>query len=124
MTDLKGSRQDWSSVLPSELLPQLEEILSASRIDFTTGPWRNFCEDDIMRILERAKGELWAKLKKSPIHTSSDLAQAWNEIVTDFYAQKYWGFVAGRVAGASVAKKMSDNKQSNELIPYLRSPEA
>jgi hypothetical protein len=115
--------KDWSSILPSELLPQLEDILSESRVDFTTGPQRNFCEEDITQILERAKRELWAKLEQTPIHTSTELAQAWNEVVTDFYAQKYWGFLPGRAAAASVAPKAGDelgNQPSNELIPYLR----
>ena len=128
MSDMQSSQQDWSSVLPPELLPQLEEILSESRIDFTTGPQRNFCEEDIKQILERAKRELWAKLERGAIHTSAELAQAWNEVVTDFYTQKYWGFLAGQGATDSVAPKVSgheagnglSNGSGNELIPYIR----
>ena len=108
---------DWTAILAPSLQNNLDEILAQAATDFTTNQRGYFSENDLQKILTKARERLYQKLQQHPAHTYSDLAQAWNQVVSDFYGHQNWGFQTQAEPPPKAAKPRADN---HELVTYLR----
>ncbi|MGZ6479082.1 MAG: hypothetical protein ACXWQE_07260 [Bdellovibrionales bacterium] len=63
------------------------KIMANANVDLTSTVGGKFSPSDWEKILERARTQLHEKAK-----TSDELA-AWQAVIRDFHASRYWGFI-------------------------------
>lgn len=106
---------NWNAVLDPSLENDLHEILSQAPVDFTANLRGYFSEEDLQSILTKAQEMLFQKLQAHPARVRSDLAQAWNQVVTDFHTHQCWGFQAQ----ATAPKTKKPMTPQRELAMYI-----
>jgi hypothetical protein len=93
----------------------LDEVFSGARADFSAHQRARFSEHDLSLILEEAKARLLTSLDLKPATNPSDVRARWNEVVTDFYENEFWGHGGNPAA----TPELQDPKK--ELAVFLRS---
>ena len=107
---------NWEPIINKNLATQLEQILENAHADFTANLEGGFLQKDIEEIISRSHKKLYNVLTTRPINTSDELAKAWNQIVTDFYQNNYWGYPLQTKA----EKIVSPSNPGSQLASYLR----
>ncbi len=82
-------------------------IMANARVDLASTTGGNFSPDDWEKILERARTQLLEKSR------SADETTAWQQVVRDFHASRYWGF------NPNYRKPKADPKKKNLGFQFI-----
>jgi hypothetical protein len=100
----------------------IEEIFSHARADFSAHQRARFSEPELSSILGEARSRLMNSLELRAAADPSDVRARWNEVVTDFYENEFWGYGRHSLLPSDVANSPAEVQDpKKELAAFLRS---